>query len=315
MTMRALLDQAVVALARLILRVFYRRIEVVGGERLPGTGPLVVVANHHNSLVDAMMLLAFLPRRTRLLAKHTLWSHPVVGPLLALAGAYPVFRAEDGADTRSNRATFARCVRELARGGVVALFPEGRSHPGTGLLPLKSGAARLALQAAGVAEAHGLRVVPIAIGYEDRGVFRSRARLAVGAPLEVRAGEGARGLTARVTRALGGTLAEGAPWRAEPIPGRPRAMRLRAWAAAPLNWIPYRVPGWTAARLTTTADEPATYKVLTGLLSFPTFWSLQALAAAALGGPPAALGTLAAAIVTARLALPAMDPSGARARA
>jgi 1-acyl-sn-glycerol-3-phosphate acyltransferase len=47
------------ALTRLLLRLFYARIEVVGAENVPATGPLIVAANHHNSIVDAMLLMAW----------------------------------------------------------------------------------------------------------------------------------------------------------------------------------------------------------------------------------------------------------------
>ncbi len=312
--MRGWLDDVVAALARLILRVFYRRIEVTGLERLPVGAPLLVVANHQNSLVDAMMLLGFLRRRTRVLAKHTLWSHPLVGPLLSLAGSYPVYRREDGASPRENAVTFALCARDLARGGVVALFPEGRSNAGSRLLPLKTGAARLALLAAREHGADDLRVAPVALAYEERGRFRSRARLRVGAPFAPGGAEGAHGLTAHIAGGLQETLAEAVAWPTEPPSPVVRARRLRAWLASPFNWTPYRLPGWVADRLTRTADEPATYKVLTGMLSFPACWSLQALLAASLGGAPAAAATLALAVLTARLALPAMDPTVAPAR-
>jgi 1-acyl-sn-glycerol-3-phosphate acyltransferase len=37
------------ALARALVRSFYHRVEVVGAERVPRSGPLVVVANHRNA--------------------------------------------------------------------------------------------------------------------------------------------------------------------------------------------------------------------------------------------------------------------------
>ena len=55
-------------LARLLVGVFYRRIEVVGAERVPAAGPLLLVANHGNSLIDPLLLLACLPRPARFLA-------------------------------------------------------------------------------------------------------------------------------------------------------------------------------------------------------------------------------------------------------
>src|SRR5262245_8207228 len=57
---------------RLLVAIFYRRIEVVGAERIPATGGLIVAANHHNSIVDAMILLAVMPRHLRALGKAQL---------------------------------------------------------------------------------------------------------------------------------------------------------------------------------------------------------------------------------------------------
>jgi 1-acyl-sn-glycerol-3-phosphate acyltransferase len=40
-----------------VLRVFFRRIEVVGRERVPVTGGVIFVVNHPNALVDPLFLL------------------------------------------------------------------------------------------------------------------------------------------------------------------------------------------------------------------------------------------------------------------
>ena len=45
------------AFARLVLKIFFRRVEVVGEERIPLDRPLVFVANHVNGLVDAALLV------------------------------------------------------------------------------------------------------------------------------------------------------------------------------------------------------------------------------------------------------------------
>src|SRR5262245_9787170 len=83
----------------LLLRLFHRRIEVLGREHVPAEGPLIVAANHHNSVVDAMLLIDVLPRRLHALANAPLFKHPLVGPLLRLLGALPVHRRQEaGAD-------------------------------------------------------------------------------------------------------------------------------------------------------------------------------------------------------------------------
>ena len=56
-----------------------------------------------------------------------------------------------------------------------------------------------------------------------------------------------------------------------------------------LNYLPYRLPGWVAGLVRDQGDQPATYKVLTGLVAFPVFWGLEcALAWSAWGGAGAA---------------------------
>ncbi|MBV8200300.1 MAG: hypothetical protein JOZ15_06720, partial [Acidobacteria bacterium] len=58
---RPRLDALVAGLARLVARIFFREIEVVGAARLPHEGPLVVVANHQNGMIDPLLIAASLP--------------------------------------------------------------------------------------------------------------------------------------------------------------------------------------------------------------------------------------------------------------
>jgi 1-acyl-sn-glycerol-3-phosphate acyltransferase len=180
---RRWLDRATRALARLLLAIFFRSTEAQGLERVPARGPVLFVANHGNGLIDPLVLVALLPRLPRFLAKHTLWSNLAVRPLLELAGAIPVYRAQEG-DTARNEATFARCHAELAAGGAVALFPEGISHDQSQLQPLKTGAARIALGARAVG-AEPVAVTPVGLTFEHKTLFRSRLLLCVGEPIAV----------------------------------------------------------------------------------------------------------------------------------
>jgi len=70
-----------------------------------------------------------------------------------------------------------------------------------------------------------------------------------------------------------------------------------------LNWLPYKLPGWLAGWLTTTLDEPASYKLMAGLMLFPLFWAAETAAAWRLGGIAAAIATLAIAPLTGYVAL------------
>jgi hypothetical protein len=110
---------------------------------------------------------------------------PVIGAFLRAMDAIPVYRAMDGADPRRNRATFQQAQALLRRGGVLALFPEGTSHDDPHMKPLKTGAARIALGAAGHGEPMPLGVVPAGLFFTDKGTFRSEVLLSFGEPIAV----------------------------------------------------------------------------------------------------------------------------------
>src|SRR5580700_6216397 len=156
------------ALGRLLIRIFFREVEVEGADRLAPGVPTVLVANHLNGLVDGLLLMATLRRFPRFLGKSTLFKIAPLWPLLKLAGVVPVYRAKDGLATSRNDSTFRTCRRMLARGGLVALFPEGISHDEPELQPLRTGAARIALGAAVDEGTEGVVVQPVGIVYDEK---------------------------------------------------------------------------------------------------------------------------------------------------
>jgi len=168
---------------------FFRRVKVDGIEHLPRTGPVILVANHANGLVDGILLMSMLPRWPRFLGKATLFKIAPLKPLLKAAGVIPVYRAKDAKPGETDRAaqndvTFAECRRLLGEGALVAIFPEGISHDLDTLQPLKTGAARIALTA--VEEgATGLTIVPVGLAYDAKATFRSHAVITVGEPIPV----------------------------------------------------------------------------------------------------------------------------------
>jgi glycerol-3-phosphate O-acyltransferase/dihydroxyacetone phosphate acyltransferase len=208
------------AMIRLLLWLFYRRIDVVGRERIPSDGGVIIAANHHNALVDAMLIIAVVPRAVTALAKAPLFHHPLVGPLLRMVRAVPVHRRlEAGDDPQRNDAMFAAAVDALCAGGVILIFPEGRSQPQPILLPLRTGAARLVAGAARAASGPcPVMLLPVGIVFHDPGTFRSASvQLMIGTPVatadliaehRARSEEAVRAITARLTEAIAGRIVE-----------------------------------------------------------------------------------------------------------
>ena len=173
------------ALFTVVLRVFFRRIEIAGVERVPTDGAVLFVLNHPNGLIDPAVLLCHAPRRVSFLAKAPLFRMPVIGFCCRALEAIPVHRRQDqGARPAENRETFETARAVLSRGGAIAIFPEGTSHSDPRLRPLKTGAARIALGAA-AGGAPPIRIVPAGLYYRAKGIFRSAALLYFGAPFAV----------------------------------------------------------------------------------------------------------------------------------
>jgi hypothetical protein len=111
---------------------------------------------------------------------------PVIGAIMRGFRLIPVYRAQDGADTAQNEATFQAVFEALREGDLVCLFPEGRSHDEPTLQKLKTGAARMALGAEASRDfGLGVKIVPVGLVYRAKRRFRSRVAACVGAPIGV----------------------------------------------------------------------------------------------------------------------------------
>ncbi len=190
------------ALSRLLGSLWFRRMRVEGPS-LPD-GPVLLLLNHPNALLDPLVAAALLPRTPRFVAKATLWKQPVLRPFLALFHPIPVHRAQEGGDADATARTFAAVHEALASGDMVGIFPEGISHGMPDLAPLKTGAARLALSCP-----TAVSLVPAGLVYGERRLFRQGVLLRLGAPIPFAdlkpAGvdpEAVRALTARIRDGL-----------------------------------------------------------------------------------------------------------------
>lgn len=201
-------------IVRHALRVYFRELELEGVEDVPASGPLLLAPNHPNTLIDVFLVGAHLDRSLRFVAKSTLFKGPA-GPLLRALKAVPIARRQDGpvdpGAQQSNQETLDACERAVAEGSAVLIFPEGVSQLEPRLQRLKTGLARIALGAQ-QRTSEPVYVVPVALIYDERETFRSRARVAFTPPIDVRPflAEGseedpfaaARALTAAVREAL-----------------------------------------------------------------------------------------------------------------
>jgi len=198
------MSRALHRFSRAVAGLWFRSLRIEGS--LPD-GPVLLVLNHPNGLLDPLVPCALLNPAPRFMAKATLWDILPLRPLLALFGPIPVRRIKDeGTDATANRnqEAFDAVFAAFAQGARVGIFAEGISHSGADLAPLKTGAARLAL-----GSPVPVRLVPAGLVYGAKETWRHSALLRVGDAISFEdlrpAGtepEAVRELTARLRAAL-----------------------------------------------------------------------------------------------------------------
>lgn len=172
---------------RRVISLYFRHIEESGNRPSADTAGRIFVSNHVNALVDPILVLTRAPCPISPIAKSTLWNIPGLPWLLDAAGAVPIQRRRDNPNKSSeaNEAIFDRIASWLQGGGNILIFPEGTSHNEPQLAAVKSGAARMLIRAfEGGAE--GVSFQSVALEFEARDTFRSRALILYGPVHHVR---------------------------------------------------------------------------------------------------------------------------------
>lgn len=203
-----MLYEALRPVARLTLRWYYRSVTVAGRSRVPLSGPVFFAVNHPNALVDALVVASVMPRRVGFTAKSTIFSNPLLAVFLRAVGVVPLKRAADMAkaaaaeagsndptqpeskaaaaiDPSRNADSFRAVSTAMAAGKAIVVFPEGISHDAPRLAPLRTGLARMALQARESLDVRGIKIVPVGLLFERKEEPRSRVLVQIGEPIDV----------------------------------------------------------------------------------------------------------------------------------
>lgn len=170
-------------LARYVLRpiVFglLVKVHVEGREHIPAQGPLIVVMNHVSGIDPFVVVGAMRTRDLVPMSKMENYTHPIVGLMARLWGAFPVRRGE------VDRRALASALAVLAQQRALLLAPEGTRRPA--LSEAKEGVAYLAVRA-------DAPILPVGLDGTDRfpadwgRLRRPQVSLRFGRPFRLRTG-------------------------------------------------------------------------------------------------------------------------------
>jgi 1-acyl-sn-glycerol-3-phosphate acyltransferase len=157
------------------MHLYYREIRVKNRSFLQHDGPVIIIANHPNTLMDAWLIALACKKPIHYLAKGTFFNTKLKRRILGSLGMIPINRQIDGNTTGvSNTSSFEACYKVLEAGKILVIFPEGNSIMERQLRELKSGTARIALEVLKRNEGNiDLMVVPLGLYYSQAHRFRS----------------------------------------------------------------------------------------------------------------------------------------------
>ncbi len=269
-------------IAGIALHWFYNDIRIVGAAKIPMGGPLLIAANHQNALVDSLIVGWLVPRRIAMTAKATLADNPLIAILFRMLHVVPLRRVSDElrkqnglpVDKLRNAQAFAEIFKLLERNGALLIFPEGKSHNEAGLEPLKTGLARVALQARDEHAITGLKILPLGLVFEDKATPGTGVCAHVGSVIELDfwRGDDHTILTQEITERLravsedaGSPRKEFGQAQASSNTLRERGIAIAAWWGRLTHQLPVRIARNMAVKRSTDAGEPAMFTILFGI--------------------------------------------------
>jgi 1-acyl-sn-glycerol-3-phosphate acyltransferase len=268
-------------IAGIALHWFYRDIRIIGAERIPDRGPLFIAVNHQNALVDSLAIGWLVRRRITMTAKATLANNPFIAAVFKVLGVIPLRRTHDESaitaghtsNRERNQSAFQDILNVLENGGAVLVFPEGKSHNRRELEPLKTGLARLALQARTERRIAGVKILPIGLVFEDKGTPGTVLGAHIGELIEMDSwiGDDHRLLTHEVAARLRRVSDETAMPPELAAVGKHRTLTeetligLAEWWGLLTHRLPVRIARNIAVHLAGDADQPAMLTILVGI--------------------------------------------------
>lgn len=107
-------------------------------------GPLLIIANHPNSFLDALIIGSYYKRRVYFLARGDAFKKPLHRFILESLNMIPVYRLREGKEfLHLNDYAFIKSIDLLSKGYAVLIFIEGICINSHELQPFKKGTARI----------------------------------------------------------------------------------------------------------------------------------------------------------------------------
>jgi 1-acyl-sn-glycerol-3-phosphate acyltransferase len=167
--------------------VYYRRVIVIGREKLNPDDHMIFAPNHQNALMDALAVLFTLKGQPIFLARADIFKKKVLASIMYFLKILPVYRIRDGfRSVIGNDEIFDKTVDVLRNKNGLVILPEGNHDGFRRLRQLKKGICRIAFQAAEASDYNlNIKIIPVGLEFTHYSRYRQVLTVVYGRPIEV----------------------------------------------------------------------------------------------------------------------------------
>ncbi len=145
---------------------YFRRISIYDVQNVPKNKPVLLLSNHQNALLDALLIATKCGRNSYFLTRAGVFEKSFVAKILKSLQLLPIYRIRDGwGNLANNNAIFETCSKLLNNNACIVIFPEGNHSLNRTVRPLSKGFTRIVLDTFEKYPELDLQLLPVGVNY------------------------------------------------------------------------------------------------------------------------------------------------------
>lgn len=166
---------------------YFRRIEIYEVQNVPKNKPVLLLSNHQNALLDALLIATKCGRFSYFLTRAGVFKNSFIAKILDSLQMLPVYRIRDGwGNLTNNNAIFERCSKLLSKSECIVIFPEGNHNLNRTVRPLSKGFTRIVFDTLEKYPELDLQLLPVGLNFANAKMFPDNTSIYFGKPIEAK---------------------------------------------------------------------------------------------------------------------------------
>jgi 1-acyl-sn-glycerol-3-phosphate acyltransferase len=179
--------QSVKFFLKISLQFYTKKIKVYNKQNIPKKGAVLFAINHPNALMDPLFVTTFNSRENHFLVRADVFKKPLIKKALASLNLMPIYRIRDGRKQLSNNdEIFEKCFNILKRKETLIIFPQGGHSRDRNIKPLSKGFTRIVFGALEQNPDLKIAVIPVGITYQNSSSYPCKVAVKFGKAIDSR---------------------------------------------------------------------------------------------------------------------------------